>query len=140
MKVIEVVAAVIEKNGLFLATERGYGDLKGKWEFPGGKIESGETFGEALKREILEEMDVHINLRDQICTVEYDYPTFHLIMHVFLCSMIEDDIPKIYHDKYELEHDSYKWLSKDDLLSVDFLPADILVIDKLNFYLKSNSI
>lgn len=139
MKTIEVVAAVIVKDGMYLATQRGYGDLKGKWEFPGGKIERGETLGMSLKREILEEMNVHINVLDQICTIEYDYQTFHLIMHTFLCNMFEDDIPKVYHDKYELEHDSYKWLNKDELYSLDWLPADILVLDKLNFYIKRNS-
>ena len=140
MKTIEVVAAVIEKDGLFLATQRGYGEFKGKWEFPGGKIEPGETFGNSLKREIMEEMNIHINITDEICTVEYDYPTFHLIMHTFLCQMVEDDIPKVYHDKYEFEHDNYKWLSKDELYNLDWLPADILIIDKLIFYLKRNNI
>lgn len=139
MKNIEVVAAVIVKDGKYLATQRGYGDLKGKWEFPGGKIEKGETFGTSLKREIIEEMHIHINVLDQICTIEYDYPTFHLIMHTFLCSMLEDDIPKVHHDKYEFEHDNYKWLDKEELYSVDWLPADILVLDKLNFYIKQNS-
>ncbi len=140
MKIIEVCAAVIERDGLFLSTQRGYGSFKGKWEFPGGKIEEGETYDESLKREIYEELKVHINILDEICTIEYDYPTFHLIMHTFLCNMIEEDVNKVFHDRYEFVHDNYKWLSKEELNTLDWLPADILVIEKLNPYLRAKGI
>lgn len=136
MKKIDVVAAIIEKDGKFLAAERGYGEFEGKWEFPGGKVKEGETLGSSLKREIYEEMRADISLIDFVCTVEYMYPDFKLIMHCFLCSLGDSDINMVYHDINHLEHKTYKWLEIDDLKSVDWLPADILAIDHLNFYLK----
>lgn len=139
MKTIEVVAAIIEKDGKILATQRGYGEFKGKWEFPGGKVKSGETLCESLKREIQEEMHSSISIIDEVGTIEYDYPEFHLIMHNFLCHLNGDELNMVYHDVHHLEHLSYKWLSYDDLYSVDWLPADILVIDKLNYYNKTHS-
>lgn len=136
MKTVEVVAAVIEKDGMILATQRGYGEFEGKWEFPGGKIKDGETLGESLKREIQEEMHSNIKILDELGTIEYDYPQFHLIMHNFLCNLIDDDLNMVYHDINHLEHLSYKWLNYDNLYDVDWLPADILVIDKLKYYNK----
>jgi len=136
MKKINVVAAIIEKDGKYLAAERGYGEFEGKWEFPGGKIKSGETFGNSLKREIYEEMHADINLKDFVCTVEYSYPDFDLVMHCFLCSLNDSDVSMVYHDVNHLEHKTYKWLEHEDLMTVDWLPADVLAINKLDFYLK----
>ena len=138
MKTIEVVAAVIKKNGKFLATQRGYGDFKGMWEFPGGKMEEGETKKESLIREIREEMNAVINVDDYICTVEHDYPNFHLTMHTFLCELLKDNIELLYHNKDELEHESVRWLNANELDSVEWLPADIIVVDKLKSLLESN--
>ena len=128
MKTIKVVAAVIcdsikEKNRIF-ATARGYGDLKGGWEFPGGKVEEGETPEQALVREIQEELDTLIKVGPFIDTIEYDYPTFHLSMDCFYCEVKEGHL--------ELkEAEAAKWLSKSELDSVDWLPADVTLIDKI---------
>ena len=123
LKSIEVVAAVIVRDGCIFATQRGYGDFKDMWEFPGGKMESGETPQDALVREIREELDAEITVGDLISVVEYDYPAFHLKMHCFLCSLKSDFILK--------EHESARWLTKKDLRSVNWLPADLSVIETL---------
>ena len=125
MKTIEVVAAVIKKGDEFLATERGYGDLKGYWEFPGGKVEKGETNQQALKREIMEEMRADIKVGDFLTTVEYDYPNFHLSMDCFWAELAPDSHMKL------LEHEAAKWLSIDEIDSVDWLPADVEVVKKI---------
>ena len=118
---IEVVAAVIHKDGRILATQRGYGEFKDKWEFPGGKMEAGESREEALRREIREELDTEIAVGKLLCTVEYDYPAFHLTMHCYLCSVVSGTL--------ELkEHESARWLSADGLESVDWLPADLQIL------------
>ena len=129
MKTIRVVAAIIKAvndNGepIVFATQRGYGDLKGGWEFPGGKIEEGETPREALKREIMEELETEITVGELIDTSEYDYPTFHLSMDCFWAEIVSGDLVLI-------EHKAAKWLTKDELDSVDWLPADITLIDKI---------
>jgi 8-oxo-dGTP diphosphatase len=124
MKHIEVVAAVIYKDGEIFATQRGYGEFEGLWEFPGGKIEPGESCEVALVREIQEELGVDIEVGDLICTTEYDYPSFHLTMHCFLCNIASGEI--------ELrEHKSARWLTKESLNDVDWLPADLEVIEKI---------
>ena len=129
MKTIQVVAAIIKRvdetgNIRFLATQRGYGEFKDKWEFPGGKIEEGETAKEALKREILEELDMKISVGDRIKTVEYDYPKFHLSMDCFMCE-IEEGAPIL------KEHEAARWLDKSSLSSVDWLPADTEIVQIL---------
>ena len=128
MKTIKVVAAVIsdslENPKKFLATARGYGEFKGKWEFPGGKIEVGETSQQALVREIQEELNVKIKVCDLIDTVEFDYPKFHLNMKCFLCVIVDGDI-------ILKEAEDSKWLNKDELYGVNWLPADITLIDKI---------
>ena len=118
MKKIEVVAAVIKRGEEILATERGYGDLKGFWEFPGGKVEPGETNEEALKREIMEEMNAKIKVGDFLTTVEYDYPTFHLTMHCHLCELVDQKINL-------LEHLDAKWLHVSELDNMKWCPADV---------------
>lgn len=128
MKTIRVVAAVIvrEKNNQkqIFATQRGYGELKGGWEFPGGKIEAGETPQDALVREINEELDARINVGELLDTIEYDYPAFHLSMDCFLCDLAVD--------RLELkEHEDAKWLTIEELDSVDWLPADVTLVDKI---------
>mgnify|MGYP002520515776 CR=1 FL=1 len=124
MKHIEVVAAVIKKDGEIFTTQRGYGEFEGLWEFPGGKIEAGEDAKDALVREIQEELGVLVKVNGLICTTEYDYPTFHLTMHCFWCDIIEGEI--------ELrEHKSACWLFKDSLGDVEWLPADLEVIEKI---------
>lgn len=133
MKTIKVVAAIIcddmkEKNKIF-ATARGYGDLKGGWEFPGGKVESGETPQQALIREIIEELDTEIKVGELIDTVEYDYPTFHLSMDCFWAEV------KAGHLELK-EAEAAKWLTKDQLDSVTWLPADILLIDQIRKCMK----
>ena len=128
MKTIKVVAAVIcdslENTTKIFATARGYGEFKGKWEFPGGKIEAGETSQQALIREIQEELDVKIEVGELIDTIEYDYPTFHLSMDCFLCVVVDGEI-------ILKEAEAARWLDKDELYSVDWLPADIALIEKL---------
>lgn len=124
MKQIEVVAAVIHKYGAYFATQRGYGEFEGMWEFPGGKIELGEGRESALKREIQEELNVGITIDKFICTVDYDYPSFHLTMHCYLCSVESGEI--------ELrEHKSARWLTSDMLDSVEWLPADVEVVERI---------
>ena len=129
MKTIRVVAAIIKAvndNGepIVFATQRGYGDLKGGWEFPGGKIEGGETPQEALKREIMEELETEITVGELIDTIEYDYPTFHLSMDCFWAEIVSGDLVLT-------EHAAAKWLTKEELNSVEWLPADITLIDKI---------
>ncbi len=124
MKTIKVVAAIIvDKNKIF-ATQRGYGDFKGGWEFPGGKIEPGEMPQEALMREIKEELDIEIQVGELIDTIEYDYPNFHLSMDCFWTEIASGDL-------ILKEHAAAKWLTKDELDSIEWLPADITLIDKL---------
>ncbi len=124
MKTVKVVAAVIRKDNRIFATERGYGDFKDMWEFPGGKIEPGESGPEALKREIREELDTVIEVGDYIETVEYDYPTFHLSMECYWCTVKEGKLTL-------LEHENALWLDRDSLLSVEWLPADLVIIPKV---------
>ena len=128
MKTIEVAAAVIvdsfENITEVFATERGYGEFKGQWEFPGGKIEVGETPQQALIREIQEELTVKIKVGKLIDTIEYDYPKFHLNMKCFLCVIVDGDI-------ILKEAEDFKWLNKDELYGVNWLPADITLIDKI---------
>ena len=124
MKKIEVVAAIIQRDGAYFATQRGYGEFEGMWEFPGGKIEPGESRESALKREIQEELGIDITIDNYLCTTDYDYPSFHLTMHCYLCSIVSGEI--------ELrEHKSARWLTADLLNSVEWLPADMDVIKLL---------
>ena len=128
MCILNVVAAVIkaEKNGepIIFATQRGYGEFKDGWEFPGGKIQEGETPQEALKREIMEELDTEIEVGELIDTIEYDYPEFHLSMDCFWCSIVKGDLVL-------KEHEAAKWLTKESLDEVDWLPADKDLIEKI---------
>ena len=124
MKTINVVAAIILQNSKILATQRGYGEFEGGWEFPGGKIEPDETPENAIVREISEELAIEIMVEKYITTVDYDYPNFHLHMQCFLCSVIQGDLTL-------LEHSDAKWLSKENLETVNWLPADIVVVQKL---------
>ncbi len=124
MKTINVVAAVIMKEGKVFATQRGYGEFKDGWEFPGGKVEAGESPEEALRREIREELEVEVNVGDLIDTIEYDYPAFHLSMKCYACT-IAGGSPHL------LEHEAARWLSADQLGSVAWLPADITLIPKI---------
>ena len=124
MKVIEVVAAVIYYEGKYLATQRGYGEWRGFWEFPGGKIEPEESREEALIREIREELRMEIVPEQWLCTTEYDYPTFHLTMHCYLCRIVEGT-PQL------TEHLAAQWLSPEELHSVQWLPADVEVTSRI---------
>ena len=124
MKNIEVVAAIIRKEDKIFATQRGYGDWKDWWEFPGGKMEAGETPEEALKREIKEELSADISVDEFITTVEYDYPAFHLTMHCYLCTLLDEAM-------HLNEHEAAKWLSKAELRSVKWLPADLEVVERM---------
>ena len=124
MKTIRVVAAVIRKDDRIFATQRGYGEFKDGWEFPGGKIEPGETPQQALVREIREELETEIRVGDLIDTIEYNYPTFHLSMDCFWCEIVEGSL--------ELkEHEAAKWLDRESLYTVDWLPADVGLVEKI---------
>lgn len=124
MKTIRVVAAVILSGGKIFATQRGYGDFKSGWEFPGGKIEAGETPEAALKREISEELETQIRVGELIDTIEYDYPEFHLSMDCFWCEIINGNLVL-------KEHEAARWLDKENLYSVEWLPADVSLIEKI---------
>lgn len=129
MKIIRVVAAVIKAvnekgEPIIFATQRGYGDFKGGWEFPGGKIEDGETIQKALKREIMEELDTEISVGELIDTIEYDYPDFHLSMDCFWCEIVKGDLVL-------KEHEDARWLTKEQLGDVKWLPADITLIERI---------
>ena len=124
MKIINVVAAVIIKDGQVFATQRGYGELKGWWEFPGGKIEKGECAKEALIREIREELDAEISVGELLETVQWDYPNFHLTMHCFICSLTSESL-------HLNEHETAAWLTKETLHSVKWLPADEGILRKI---------
>ena len=128
MKTIRVVAAIIINNGEVFVTQRGYGDFKGGWEFPGGKIDAGETPEEALIREIKEELDTEVKVIELLDTVEYDYPNFHLSMDCFICNIKSGDLVL-------KEHEAAQWLTKETLNSVNWLPADLGLIDKIREYL-----
>ena len=123
MKHIEVVAAIIRKGDKIFTTQRGYGEWKDWWEFPGGKMEAGETPEEALKREIREELSTEISVDEFLCTVDYDYPQFHLTMLCYLCSLVTEAL-------HLNEHEAAKWLTKDELDSVKWLPADVKVVEE----------
>ena len=124
MKRIEVVAAVICQGGRVFATQRGYGEWKDWWEFPGGKMEAGETPEAALKREIREELSAEISVGRLLGTVEHDYPAFHLTMHCYLCSLLSDALRLN-------EHEAARWLAKEELDGVRWLPADLQLIEQL---------
>ena len=128
MKTIRVVAAIIRDKDKIFATQRGYGEFKDGWEFPGGKIEEGETPQDALKREIMEELDTEITVGELIDTIEYDYPTFHLSMDCFWAEVITGHLVL-------KEAEAAKWLTKEHLDSVDWLPADVTLIDKIRIEL-----
>ena len=128
MKTIKVVAAIIIENGNVFATQRGYGEFKDGWEFPGGKVEANETPEDALVREIKEELDTEIEVLELLDTVEYDYQKFHLSMECFICKMKSGDL-------ILKEHEAAKWLTKETLDSVDWLPADEGLIGKIEEHL-----
>lgn len=130
MKTINVVAAIIVKDNTVLVTQRGYGDYKDWWEFPGGKIEKGETSEEALIREIKEELDADIIIDQYLCTVEHDYPEFHIKMDCYVCSLVSGDITL-------KEHEAAKWLTIDEMYSIDLLPIDIKTVEKLKLYIRA---
>ena len=121
MKTIEVVAAIIRKENKIFATQRGYGDFKDWWEFPGGKMEPGETPEAALVREIKEELSTDISVDKFLYTVDYDYPKFHLTMHCFMCSLMNEAL-------HLNEHEAARWLTKEDIHSVNWLPADEILL------------
>ena len=123
-KSIHVVAAIIKQDNKIFATQRGYGDFKDKWEFPGGKMETGETPEEALVREIREELATEIHVDQYLMTVEYDYPEFHLSMDCFWCSVVSGELTL-------LEHEAAKWLPVNDLRQVKWLPADVEIIERI---------
>ena len=124
MKTIQVVAAIIVEEGRLFATQRGYGDFKDYWEFPGGKIEPGETPEEALRREILEELDTHVEVGDLLTTIEYDYPQFHLKLHCFRCRIIDGQL-------LLKEHEDAVWIELDRLEELNWLPADLQILPLL---------
>ena len=124
LKIIEVVAAIIRDGDKIFATQRGYGDYKDWWEFPGGKVEAGETPEKALVREIQEELNTTINVDRFLTTVDWDYPKFHLTMHCYLCTIAEGELTL-------LEHEAAKWLTMDTIDEVNWLPADVLVVEAL---------
>ena len=128
LKTIRVVAAVIRSEDKIFATARGYGEFKGGWEFPGGKIEPGETPQEALKREIMEELETEISVGDLIDTIEYDYPEFHLSMDCFWCEILSGNLVL-------KEAEDARWLAADELDSVEWLPADVTLIEKIKVQL-----
>lgn len=125
MRIIEVVAAIIHRDGAYFATQRGYGEFDGMWEFPGGKIEPGESPEDALKREIQEELGIDIGVKEFLCTTEYDYPSFHLTMHCYICCIKEGEVEF-------REHKAARWLRSEELGSVEWLPADKDVISRLH--------
>ena len=129
MKTIEVVAAIIIKDGHVFATQRGYGEWQGWWEFPGGKMEAGESPQEALRREIKEELDADVSVGELLETVEWDYPNFHLTMHCFVCSLLSESL-------HLNEHEAATWLTHATLKSVKWLPADEILLDKIADYLR----
>lgn len=131
MKTINVVAAIIIKDDKIFATQRGYGEFKDGWEFPGGKVEQGEAPENAIVREIKEELDTTIEVKEYFDTVEYDYPNFHLSMKCYICTVLSGKLEL-------LEHEAAKWLDKDSLDSVAWLPADLGLVDKLKDYLSKN--
>ena len=122
MKTVNVVAAIIRDGNKIFATQRGYGEFKDGWEFPGGKVEAGETPQEALKREIEEELETEIEVGEYLTTIEHDYPSFHLSMKCYWCRIVEGR-PVL------TEHEAARWLSRDELDSVDWLPADVTIIE-----------
>ena len=124
MKIIEVVAAIIVEKDKVLVTQRGYGEFKDGWEFPGGKVELGETLESALKREIKEELDIEIDIDTYIDTVEYDYPQFHLTMHCYKCRILDGQLML-------KEHEASKWVSQDELNEIDWLAADRIVVERM---------
>ena len=124
LKVIREYKTYEKGEEIIFATQRGYGDLKGGWEFPGGKVEEGETSQAALQREIMEELDTEIDVGELIDTIEYDYPTFHLSMDCFWCEIIKGDLVL-------KEHEAAKWLTKEKMDSVEWLPADITIVGKI---------
>ena len=124
MKNIEVVAAIFRKDNTIFATEKGYGEFKGYWEFPGGKVEPEESLEEALRREIREELQVEIRIEEKFSELDYDYPHFHLTMHCYFCSVVSGEIKLV-------EATEGKWLRKEELDSVRWLPADISLIEEL---------
>lgn len=124
MRNIEVAAAIIINDNKLLATQRGYGDYKDWWEFPGGKLEPGETGEEALAREIGEELKAEVQVGRLFCTVEHDYPKFHMKMYCYLCELVSDSITLI-------EHEAARWLAADELDSVKWLPSDVAIVEKL---------
>ena len=129
MKTIEVVAAIIIKEGQVFATQRGYGEFQGWWEFPGGKMEAGESLQEALKREIREELDADVLVKELLETVEWGYPNFHLTMHCFICNLLSESL-------HLNEHEAATWLNLENLRSVKWLPADEILLDKIAEYLR----
>jgi 8-oxo-dGTP diphosphatase len=131
MKTVRVVAAIIIENGKVFATQRGYGEFKDGWEFPGGKIEPGETPEEAIVREIKEELDTEVEVIELLDTVEYDYPNFHLSMGCFICKIKSGDLVL-------KEHEAAKWLTKDTLGSLEWLPADMGLVREIEKYLKED--
>ena len=131
MKKIEVVAGIVCRENKILATQRGYGEFKDGWEFPGGKVEQGEAPENAIVREIKEELDTVIEVIEYFDTVEYDYPNFHLSMKCYICTVVSGKLEL-------LEHEAAKWLDKDSLDSVAWLPADLGLVDKLKDYLSKN--